>query len=71
MYSGLFYDATHVLAEAMKETSSISGVDVQKALVEVEYEGVTGLTKFDSFGDVQKPFAVYVVKGGQFLPVSL
>ncbi len=70
VYSGLFYDATHVLAKALTEAKAIDGPSLQEALSNIVYEGPTGITKFDEFGDVEKPFAVYIVKSGQFVPVD-
>jgi len=70
VYSGLFYDAAHVLAKALAEAKAIDGPSLQEALSNIVYEGPTGITKFDEFGDVEKPFAVYIVKSGQFVPVD-
>lgn len=70
-YSGLFYDAAQVLAKAISSISGqVDGPAIQKALLNTQYEGPTGLTKFDSNGDVSKPFAVYRVEGGKFVPVA-
>ena len=70
-YSGLYYDATRVLAQAISSAQTLDGPSIQKALQAIhDYEGPTGITNFDSFGDVDKPFAVYQVTGGRFVPVS-
>ena len=71
VYSGLYYDATHVLAKALSATSKIDGPSVREALNETVYEGPTGSTKFDAVGDVSKPFSVYQVEDGNFVPVKL
>jgi branched-chain amino acid transport system substrate-binding protein len=68
VYSGLYYDATRVLARALIITPTPSGPAIQRALATVEYDGPTGITKFDSFGDVDKPFTVYRVLGNAFVP---
>lgn len=69
VYSGLYYDATHVLAKALSAAPAPTGPDVQRALLATEYEGPTGVTKFDAFGDVNKPFALYRAHKGNFAPV--
>lgn len=69
VYSGLYYDATHVLAKAMEASPGLSS-DLQRTLLNIEYDGPTGLTKFDQFGDVAKPFSVYRVERGQFIPMA-
>ena len=69
VYSGLFYDATQVLAKALSAAPETDGPGVQKAIVTTTYEGPTGLTKFDSAHDVDKPFTLYKVQKGQFVPV--
>lgn len=69
VYSGLFYDATQVLALSMKSASDQSGDTIRAAMSSVKYDGVTGVTAFDENGDVSKPFTLYRVEGGQFVPV--
>jgi branched-chain amino acid transport system substrate-binding protein len=70
-YSGLYYDATHVLARAISGADVLDGPSIQRQLQNIhDYEGPTGITNFDSFGDVDKPFAIYQVKDGRFVPVS-
>ncbi|NQU23859.1 MAG: ABC transporter substrate-binding protein [Candidatus Nealsonbacteria bacterium] len=71
VYSGLFYDATHVLAKAIAGADTLEGPSIQKALLKTVYDGPTGTTKFDAYGDVDKPFSVYRVKDGRFVPVPL
>jgi branched-chain amino acid transport system substrate-binding protein len=67
VYSGLYYDAIHVLAKALTASPVSDGPGVQKALTAAEYDGPTGRTKFDSAGDVNKPFAIYRVESGRFV----
>lgn len=71
VYSGLFYDATYVIAKALRSVDKISGSSIQNALHKIDYDGPTGITKFDDHGDVDKPFSVYRVEAGQFTPVSI
>lgn len=70
IYSGLFYDATHVLALSMKSASDLSGDAVRAAMSLVKHEGVTGLTTFDENGDVSKPFTVFRIVDERFVPVA-
>ena len=71
VYSGLYYDAVQVLAKAISSISgTIDGPAIEKALRDTQYEGPTGLTKFDSHGDVSKPYTIYHVENGQFVPVN-
>lgn len=70
-YSGLYYDATHVLAKALSAAATPRGDALQQAMMQAEWEGPTGLTKFNADGGVSKPFAMYEVKGGQFAPLSI
>jgi len=70
-YSGLYYDATRVLVRAMSSAPTLDGPSIQKALQNIhDYKGPTGITNFDSFGDVDKPFSIYQVKNRRFEPVS-
>ena len=43
---------------------------MRAALAATQYDGVTGLTKFDAHGGVDKPFAVDRVQDGEFRPVK-
>lgn len=69
-YSGLYYDAAHVLAVAMAAATKIDGPELQRALLSAQFTGPTGVTRFDAFGDVDKPFAVYRIEAGKFIPVG-
>ncbi|MEP7366397.1 MAG: penicillin-binding protein activator [Acidobacteriota bacterium] len=70
VYSGLYYDAVHVLAKALGSTPSLTDGALKNTLRTTEYIGPTGLTRFDSHGDVKKPFAVYLVTHGEFVPAK-
>lgn len=61
------YDATRIVALAIKN-GGYSSEGIKKALYEiVNYPGVTGLTTFDKFGDVEKTYLIKTVKKGQFV----
>lgn len=68
-YAEFGYDALGVLAEAIKEAGVMKTQDIKNALYDVEYQGATGMIKFDANGEVaEKPFDVFQVKDGQFVP---
>lgn len=64
-FSGLAYDAVQVVAMAIKQ-GGYNAAGIKNALYSLQYPGVTGLNKFDQFGEVDKEFDLYVVKGGKF-----
>lgn len=70
LYSALYYDATHVLANAILDAKDVTGPNVRRALTQQEFVGATGLTRFDANGDVDKDFGVDIVRDGRFVPVS-
>lgn len=68
-WEALSYDATMVMAQAIKAGNAKSRVDVKAALDSFKgYKGATGVIKFDANGDVQKSFSKLVVKDGKFVP---
>lgn len=68
VYSGLYYDAVNVLAKALSATPT-NGATLANALRRSELRGPTGITSFDEHGDVKKPFSIYRVEHGDFVPV--
>jgi branched-chain amino acid transport system substrate-binding protein len=67
IYSGLYYDATKVLAIAMNNARDLSGRAIREALQQVDYTGPTGRSSFDGQGDVDKDYVVYEVQDGDFV----
>lgn len=66
VYSAYAYDALKIIAQAIQE-GGYSSDGVKKALYGIkEFKGVTGITFFDKFGEVDKPFYIYEVKSGKF-----
>ena len=51
VYAAYAYDMVHIVAQAIR-TSESEGITVRDALVDTEYDGVTGMTRFDEHGDV-------------------
>lgn len=74
VYSAYAYDAVYVIKKAIEEViekgEKISGENIKEALYHVEYTGITGLNKFDKYGEVDKPFAIYKVIDGKFVEVK-
>jgi branched-chain amino acid transport system substrate-binding protein len=62
--AALGYDATGVLADAMKRAKSLSGPDLREAIAETkEFAGVTGKITIDAERNARKPAVVLQVKG--------
>ena len=65
VYSAYSYDAVNMVAQAIKD-GGYTGEGIKNALYNITYNGITGTTKFDKNGEVDKPYSIYVVKGGKF-----
>lgn len=61
------FDGMNVLVEAIKKTS-LERENIQKALSEIHYEGVTGILQFDQKGNRSGSVVVTLVKNGSPLP---
>lgn len=62
----LGYDATYVMAEAIKTAASTDSAKIVEALAKTELKGVTGTIRFDAEGDVsQKDIAIIKIVGGK------
>jgi branched-chain amino acid transport system substrate-binding protein len=60
------YDALNLIAQAIKQRGD-DGEGIRDALYNTrDYPGVSGVTTFDSNGDVSKPIAIKVVVNGEF-----
>ena len=65
-YAATSYDAVNIIAEAIRR-GGYSSTGIQKAMLEIKnFPGVTGITTFDKFGEVDKPYHQFVVRGGEF-----
>lgn len=78
VYSAYSYDAVKMVAEAirlyleLKKTCSVqglpSGKNLKDTLQKIWYEGITGITRFDSDGEpADKFYSIYTVKNGAFV----
>jgi len=69
-FAALYYDAARLAFQAVSRPG-MSGKDVRTALLNLPpFHGATGTTKFTGKGQVEKSFAVYVVKSGKFEQVE-
>ena len=67
VFSDYAYDSVYVMKEGIEKAGSLDVEAVRKALYEIRYEGATGLTVFDSFGEANKPYGAMEVKNGEFV----
>lgn len=64
------YDSTGLLLTAIEEAGTVEQEAVKNKLYEIEYDGVTGFTKFDSNGDVDKQFVKVTIQDGKFVKMN-
>jgi branched-chain amino acid transport system substrate-binding protein len=69
VYSAYAYDALMTVAEAIRKGGySADGIkDVLYGMS--DFKGVAGMTRFDTNGEVDKPYGIYQVKGGKFVRI--
>lgn len=70
VYAAYAYDAAKIIAEAIK-SGGISSEKIKNELYKMHFIGVTGITKFDAYGEVNKPYYIYEVKNKKFKLVDL
>ncbi len=64
------YDSVGMLLTAIQEAGTTDSETVKDKLYKIEYDGVTGFTKFDSVGDVDKEFVKVTISGGKFVKMD-
>lgn len=64
------YDSVGMLLTAIKEAGTTDSQAVRDCLASLDYKGVTGDTKFDENGDVQKAFIKVTIKDGKFVEMK-
>ncbi|MBI3032786.1 ABC transporter substrate-binding protein [Candidatus Woesearchaeota archaeon] len=72
-YAAYGYDATMVIADALKqcEQNDTLTICIRDYLYHIKnYEGVTGNISFDEYGEVIQPLTVKTVKDGQFVKLK-
>jgi len=69
-YASYAYDAAKMISEAIR-IGGYSADGIKSSLYNMnDFYGVTGLTKFDQYGEVDKPYGIYEVKSGNFTLIS-
>ncbi len=61
----LAYDATKVMAEAIKEAGSTDGAAIKDALAKTDIDAVCGHITFDDNGDTVKAISIITIKNGE------
>ena len=64
------YDSVGMLLTAIEDAGTTESAKVNDALYNVDYPGVTGQTKFDSNGDVDKEFVKVTIEDGKFVKMK-
>lgn len=64
------YDSVGMLLTAIEEAGTTDSEAVKNKLYEIDYPGVTGDTKFDETGDVDKEFVKVTIKDGKFVKMD-
>ncbi len=72
LYAPYVYDATMILAEAMKQANSTDPAVFSREISKISYLGVTGPIAFDEFGDVKNAaLTIFSFKNGEKIPVEV
>jgi len=72
LYSPYVYDATKLMAEAMKTAGSADPEKYLPVLKAIQYQGVTGKIEFDEKGDIKNgALTLYTFKGGARVPLAV
>lgn len=67
----LAYDTTRILLEKLQDPSIKTHFDLKNALLTVKnFDGITGKTSFDLYGDAQKKVVLLKVKGKKFVEIK-
>ncbi len=66
-YGDYAFDSLYVLKAGIEQANSFDPEVLKESLYDLEYQGVTGLTKFDEYGEVYKPYAIMTVRNGSFV----
>lgn len=64
------YDSVGMLLTAVEEAGTTDSQAIRDKLAALDYKGVTGDTKFDGTGDVQKEFVKVTIKDGKFVSMQ-
>ncbi|ETP73144.1 ABC-type branched-chain amino acid transport system, periplasmic component [Lachnospiraceae bacterium JC7] len=64
------YDSVGILLTAIEEAGTTDSEAVREKIAAMDYKGVTGDTKFDEKGDVDKSFIKVTIKDGKFVKLD-
>lgn len=71
VFAAQSYDAVYLLSQAIEQVPSpFSTTELQKQLLNVKLDGVTGYTQFDKNGDVVKSINFEIIEGDSLVPYS-
>ena len=71
-YAPYSYDAAMILVEAMKLSNSTDPDKFVQEIRKIRYNGVTGMTEFDSKGDIKNGvITLYQVKNGKWVMMAV
>ena len=71
VYSPYAYDATMILADAMKKAESVDPKVYLPVLAKIEYQGVTAKIGFEPDGELKNPqMTLYTYSAGKKLPLN-
>lgn len=65
VYAAYAYDAVGMIADAIK-SGGYSADGIKDSLYNLTYKGVTGITKMDMYGEVDKPYYIQKAENGAF-----
>jgi branched-chain amino acid transport system substrate-binding protein len=71
VFAATYYDATMLMAQAMKEAQATSGPKLQAALQKIKYKGLAGSYAFDRQRDLlESPVTVFHFEAGNPVPIG-
>lgn len=64
------YDSAGIILTAIKNANSTDRAKVRDEIANIEYQGVTGFTKFDELRNSVRPFTIVKIENGEFKEVK-
>jgi len=65
VFSAYYFDATNIILDAILNGAKTSD-EIKSYLYQNEFMGVTGKTKFDRYGEVEKPIDIFKIENKKF-----
>ena len=66
-HAAMAYDAGNVLFDAIRRAGSTAGPAIQAALVQTDFQGVSGRLRFDAQRNPARPAVITEIRGGQMI----